>query len=86
MKTNLIVNEKGPTGRINESRLFIYVSPQVQVIDEVAAYTWINLWAEIGGYVGLCLGYSVYQFLGDIWFIILRILRRIQCIIRPETI
>ena len=25
------------------------------------AYTWLNLVAEVGGYVGLFLGYSVYQ-------------------------
>ena len=25
------------------------------------SYTWLNLVAEVGGYVGLFLGYSVYQ-------------------------
>ena len=44
--------------------------PPVHIIDEVEAYSWLNLLAEIGGYLGLCLGYSLYQWLDDIWNVI----------------
>ena len=33
----------------------------ITISNDQYSYTWLNLVAELGGYVGLFLGYSVYQ-------------------------
>ena len=39
----------------------IFMNEMVTISTDQYAYTWLNLVAEVGGYVGLFLGYSVFQ-------------------------
>ena len=43
------------------ARLFFKFSDLITVTNEYYSYIWLNLVAEAGGYVGLFLGFSVYQ-------------------------
>lgn len=43
------------------SRLEFRFFEMVTVTNEYYSYIWLNLLAEAGGYVGLFLGYSVFQ-------------------------
>ena len=41
--------------------LHVKLQDLITVTDDQYAYTWLSLVAEVGGYVGLFLGFSVYQ-------------------------
>ena len=41
--------------------LYLYYAPRVTQSEEHLLYTLLNLFAEIGGYVGLILGYSLFH-------------------------
>ena len=42
----------------NDSKLMLFFKPVVTKSEEKRLYEWRNLFAEIGGYVGVFLGYS----------------------------
>ena len=65
--------------RKNDSRIigFLFEMPQhtnVLIRKEVELYTLINFFAEVGGYLGLLLGESLFSYLitASNWFTILR--------------
>ena len=45
----------------NYGLLYLYYAPRVTQSEEHLLYTLLNLFAEIGGYVGLILGYSLFH-------------------------
>ena len=45
----------------NDSKLMLFFKPVVTKSEEKRLYEWRNLFAEIGGYVGVFLGYSLYS-------------------------
>ena len=42
--------------------LYLYFAPRIMLSEELTLYTSLCLFAEIGGYVGLLLGVSVWNF------------------------
>ena len=58
-------NEKKETqfyiNGLASARLLFHFSDLITVTNEYYSYIWLNLLAEAGGYVGLILGFSVYQ-------------------------
>ena len=46
---------------LSSARLVFKFSDLITVTNEYYSYIWLNLVAEAGGYVGLFLGFSVYQ-------------------------
>ena len=58
-------NEKKETqfyiNGLASARLLFHFSDLITVTNEYYSYIWLNLLAEAGGYVGLFLGFSVYQ-------------------------
>lgn len=54
------------------STLELKFSEKVQIFESVRTYSTLSLIAEIGGYVGLFLGVSIYQLTGVVDFIFIR--------------
>ena len=48
-------------GSYTGSNMKISLHDLVTVSNDQYSYTWLNLVAEVGGYVGLFLGYSVFE-------------------------
>ena len=46
----------------NRGRFYLYFAPRTMVSRELLLYTLLSLFAEIGGYVGLLLGVSIWNF------------------------
>ena len=46
----------------NRGRFYLYFAPRTMVSRELLLYTPLSLFAEIGGYVGLLLGVSIWNF------------------------
>ena len=42
--------------------LYLYISPRTMFSEELPLYTPLSMFAEIGGYVGLLLGVSLWNF------------------------
>ena len=47
---------------ISDATISITFQELITISNDQYSYTWLNLVAEVGGYVGLFLGYSVFQF------------------------
>ena len=54
-------NYQNKTGEQDYGLLYLYYAPRVTQSIEHLLYTILNLFAEIGGYVGLILGYSLFH-------------------------
>ena len=54
-------NYQNQTGSRSDGLLYLYYAPRVTQSEEHLLYTLLNLFAEIGGYVGLILGYSLFH-------------------------
>ena len=46
----------------NETKINLYFQPSTMISEEHILYTAVSLFAEIGGYMGLLLGYSLLSF------------------------
>ena len=61
----LLVNLGAKNHKIEENsfgRFYLYFAPRTMVSRELLLYTPLSLFAEIGGYVGLPLGVSIWNF------------------------
>ena len=58
LEISLIGDKSEPA---NHTRLLIFFKGIVTKSEEKRLYTWRNLFAEIGGYVGIFLGYSFFS-------------------------
>ena len=54
-----VLRGEGPAGPYH--KLTIKFKKQITVTYDQYSYIWLNLVAEVGGYVGLFLGFSVFQ-------------------------
>ena len=69
----------------NHTRLVLYFKSVVTRSREKYLYTWRNLFAEIGGYVGIFLGYSFFS-LTDVFVAVFKHLKETTSSTRQETI
>ena len=50
----------------DEAQVYLYFAPRIVKTEELYLYSFLSLIAEIGGYVGILLGYSFFQVAGRI--------------------
>ena len=51
----------GAGGTVENPTIKILFNERITISSEQYSYIWLNLVAEVGGYVGLFLGFSVFQ-------------------------
>ena len=64
-----IINERGNswenyydnTEKVYSAKISVSFKELITISKDQFSYTWLNFLAEVGGYVGLFLGYSVFQ-------------------------
>ncbi len=52
--------DTGNTGG-DSATVYVYVAPRVRLSKETRLYIFVTMMAEVGGYVGLLLGVSLFQ-------------------------
>ena len=62
---------------ISDATISITFQELITISNDQYSFTWLNLVAEVGGYVGLFLGYSVFQFTDLMDLIIRRVNSRL---------
>ncbi len=64
---SLVVDVGGKNTRDNNKtygEAYFYYAPRIATNEEEVLYTFLSMVAEIGGYVGLLLGFSIFHFIG----------------------
>ena len=72
--TNLRISQhSGNDYNLLASRLSISFKEKITISQDQYSYTWLNFWAEVGGYIGLFLGISLFHAADAVDFLIRKI-------------